>query len=168
MKRLVLGAALAAVAVVPATAGAVPPGNTSVPAGSTAACLVVSTPAGSAQCSFVGAGSKDVGDGGTGSGTYTITHQRKVAVCGADRKVSGFGLETVTDDSGSLSPYVGDTNTWSNGIVYTVKLTGAGFLAIGGQGTPGQDMAADPAVGPGPGYAGAEDATGGKKVGDAC
>ena len=167
MKGFVLAAALGAAALLPATAGAVPPGNTSVPLGSTAACFIVATPAAPATCNFVGAGSSDIGYGGIGTGDFTITHQRKVADCGADGTVSGFKLVTATDDSGSMTP-AGSMSTFTSGIVYTATVTGEGFFAIGGQGTPGPDAAADPAVGAAPGYAGAEDATNGAKVGDAC
>ena len=167
MKGFILAAALGAAALLPATAGAVPPGNTSVPLGSTAGCFIVATPAAPATCSFVGAGSDDIGYGGIGSGDYTVTHQRKVVDCGAEQTVTGFKLSTVTDDSGSMQP-AGDLSTWNEGVIYTATVTGVGFFAIGGQGTPGADTAADPAVGAAPDYAGAEDATGGKKVGDAC
>jgi len=167
MKGLFIAAALGAAALLPATAGAVPPGNTSVPLGSTAACFVVATPAAPATCNFIGAGSSDVGYGGIGTGDFTITHQRKVVDCGADNTVAGYKLVTAQDDSGSMAP-AGSQTTFTSGIVYTATVTGAGFFAIGGQGTPGPDAAADPAVPTATNYAGAEDATGGAKVGDAC
>jgi hypothetical protein len=166
MKGLITAAALVAAAIVPATAAAVPPGNTSVPLGSTSACVIVSTPAAPATCNFVGS-SDAIGYGGIGTGTYTITHKRKYAECGADHTVTAIKLDTTTDDSGSMDP-AGSQTSFLDGIVYTATLDGVGFLAIGGPGTPGPDLAADPAVGAGPGFAGAEDATGGKQIGDAC
>ena len=166
MKGLITAAALAAAAILPATAAAVPPGNTSVPLGSTSACFIVSTPAAPATCNFVGS-SDAVGYGGIGSGNFTITHQRKVAVCGDDLKVSGFAAQTVSDDSGAMTP-AGSQTGFLDGVIYTATIDGVGFFAIGGPGTPGADAAADPAVGPAPDFAGAEDGTGGKKVGDDC
>jgi hypothetical protein len=169
MKRFIAAAALAASAAVPATAGALPPGNSSVPVGSTAACFVVATPAAPAICNFIGAGSGDVGVGGFSTGGYTITHQRKVAVCDATTNtVSGYKLQTVTDDSQSGTNYIGSQDSYAKGVVFTLTVNGEGFAAVGGQGTPGADMASDPAVGPAPGYAGAEDGTGGAHAGDAC
>jgi hypothetical protein len=170
MKSFIAAAALAAVAALPATAGALPPGDTSVPLGSTAACFVVATPAAPATCNFVGAGSSDVGYIGGGSGTYAITYKEKYAVCDpTTNTVSGYALRNATDDSGSLTPpNAASQTTWKKGVVYTITLNGEGWLAIGGQGTPGQDMASSPQVGPAPGYAGADDATGGKQVGAAC
>ena len=165
MTGLITAVALAAAALVPATAGAVPPGNTSVPLGSTAACFIVSTPAAPATCNFVGS-SDAVGYGGIGSGNFTITHKRKVAVC-ENHVVTGYALQTAEDDSGGMQP-AGSMTSFDDGIVYTATLTGVGFFAVGGPGTPGADAAADPAVGPAPGYAGAEDRTNGAKVGDAC
>jgi len=169
MKLLIAAAALAAAAL-PATAGALPPGDTSVPLGSTAACVVIATPALPATCNFIGAGSSDVGYIGGGSGSYAITYKQKYAVCdSATQTVSGIALRNATDDSGDLTPpNAASQTTWQQGVVYTITLTGEGWLAIGGQGTPGQDMASTPQVGPAPDYAGAEDDTNGKHVGDAC
>src|SRR3954447_2007411 len=101
MKGLLLGSVVAAAIAIPATAGAVPPGNTSVPLGSTGACFVVATPAAPATCNFVGAGSGDVGYIGGGSGSYAITHKVKVVDC-QNGVVAGYKTTTVTDDSGSL------------------------------------------------------------------
>jgi hypothetical protein len=166
MKGRITAAALSAAVLLPATAGAVPPGNTSVPLGSTAACFIVSTPAAPATCNFVGSADA-VGYGGIGNGSFTITHKRKYAVCGPDRTITGFAVENVTDEEGTMAP-AGSQTGFLDGIVYTAKLDGVGFFAVGGPGTPGPDAAADPAVGPGPDFAGAQDGTGGQKVGDAC
>jgi hypothetical protein len=168
MKRFIAAAALTAAAIVPASAGAVPPGNASVPLGSTKGCFVVASPAGKATCNFVGAGSSDLGYIGGGQGTYAISHQQKVVTCTAG-KVTGYHLASHVDDAGDLAPpNAASQTTWTNNIVYTITLTGTGWLAIGGSGTPGQDMASDPAVGAGPAYAGAEDATAGAQINDAC
>lgn len=166
MTRMFAAAALAAAAVLPATAGAVPPTNSSVPVGSTAACFVIATPALPATCNFVGAGSDDVGVGGVSTGTYSITHQRKVVHC-TNHAVDGFGLETVIDKSGSGTP-IGSQTSFLSGVVFTLTVTGNGFAAVGGKGTPGADMASDPVVPSGTNYAGSEDGTGGRGLGDPC
>src|SRR3954469_6933637 len=137
MKGLLLGSVVAAAIAIPATAGAVPPGNTSVPLGSTASCFVVATPAAPATCNFVGAGSGDIGLIGGGSGTWNITHQIKVVTCDqTTHTVSGYHLQQANDQGGSLTPPgAAEMDSWQSNVVYTVTLAGEGFLALGGQGT---------------------------------
>lgn len=172
MKRFIAATVLAAAAVVPATqAGAVPPDNTGVPAGSTHACAVVATPAPvPASCNFTGA-SGGVGYGGVSTGGFTLTHQEKVNVCTDDgtgtRRVSSYTLNTRRDEGSSASGAWdnGPSYSFATGIVYTLTVKGVGFGAVGGQGTPGPDMASEPKVGGAPGYAGAQ---GGSPLGAAC
>lgn len=167
MKHLFVAAALAAAAVPAAQAGAVPPGNTSLPLGSTNGCAVVATPAVPGTCNFKGS-SSDIGYGGVSTGGFTLTHKQKVSKCVDGKTTADVELKTVTDDgaSGSGPFYDGPSYALKNGVIYTFTVLGNGFGVIGGQGTPGPDMASDPAVGPAPGYAGAEDAT--KPVGTPC
>ena len=54
------------------------------------------------------------------------------------------------------------------GVVYTVTFDGTGVLAIGGAAAPGADVATDPAAPERVGDPGAEDATGGRRIGDPC
>lgn len=171
MKRFIVAASLAAAVVVPvAQAGAVPPGNSSVPLGSTNGCFVVATPAVPGTCNFLG-DSAQVGIGGFSTDGYTITHQRKFVRCTTTtpRTVSEIGLETVTTDSESGTNYIGDgpTTSWQQGIVNTLTIKGNGFAAVGGPGDPDPAMASDPQVGPSPAFVGAEGSSS-QKVGDNC
>jgi hypothetical protein len=167
MKRFIAAAAFA-VAAVPAVAGAVPPGNSSLPLGSTSACAIAAAPAGPVpgKCSFRSAGDT-IGYAGASSGGFTLTHQQKVNKCVAGKTTADLELKTVTDASGGAGPfYDGPDLGLRSGVVYTFTVLGGGWAIAGGQGTPGQDMSSDPTVGAAPGYAGAEDAT--TAVGTAC
>ena len=166
-RKIAIFVAALAVASLPTTAGAVPPGNSSVPLGSTAACALVATPALPATCNFVGVGTYDLGFSVLGSGSYKIVHQQKIVTC-IDHVVTGYRLATRVDYSYSLTPYSGAVTPFLDGVVYTATFDGQGVLVIGGAGTPGPDIASDPAAPKQVGNPGAEDATGGHQVGDAC
>jgi hypothetical protein len=176
MKRFVLAAALLGVVVLPAgEAGAVPPGNSSVPLGSTKGCFVVGLNSVlPGTCNFVGTGGGppdgDIGYIGGGSGYFEISHQRKVVTCDGAGKVSGYHLTKAVGQSGDLTPpNAAGTASWTSGVVYTVTVTGFGWLAVGGSGSPA-DLASstEPAAPSGQNFAGSEDGTGGKTVGQAC
>jgi hypothetical protein len=160
MKRLFAAAALAAVAVLPASqAGAVPPSNSGGPAGS-GACVVVGNPAIPATCRFTAA-SGSVGYAGFAGpgGTVTLTHKEKVATCNAQR-VYAITVNTVTDDSAGAAPdYLGSQGGLVTGTVYTLTVTGPGGFAMGGgSGGPATDEPADTPV----------DKTNGHAAGAAC
>jgi hypothetical protein len=163
MNRLFATAALAAVAVLPATAGAVPPATTGFPAGNNA-CFVVATPALPGKCNFTGA-SGGIGYGGISSGGATLTHIKKVNVCTVDAadgksKVSGYAAQVVTDATAKGQSPIdfedGPSYSFVTGRVYTFTVNGVGFGAVGGQSAPG---AAEPATPSSASWAGAEDAS---------
>jgi hypothetical protein len=155
MKRFIAAAALAAAAVVPATqAGA-------VPIGSQNACAIANSPATpSSACRVIGS-SSGVGVGGFAGpgGAITLTHKEKTSSC--DNHVIVHTTTTKTDKSVTGPNYLGSQGGLSNGVVYTLTVSGPGFAAAGGQGTPGPNSASEPADA-------AQDLTGGTVAGAVC
>jgi hypothetical protein len=172
MKRLFAAAALAAVAVLPASqAGAVPPEATGFPAGNNA-CFVIATPALPGKCNFTGA-SGGIGYGGISSGGATLTHVKKVNVCTVDpadgkSKVSGYAAQVVTDATAEGQSPIdfedGPSYSFATGRVYTFTVNGVGFGAVGGQSSPGAAEPATPSAGNS--FAGAENAS--SPIGTLC
>ena len=167
MKRLIIAAVLAGAAVLPATAGAVPPSTQGGPLG-TAACTVFASPAPAAtSCNFTGA-SGGLGFMGGSSGGYSLTHVQKVNVC-TNGVVTGHAANTVTDES-STSPgpfYDGPSYAFAIGRVYTFTVNGVGWGVIGGPSTPSAAAPAEPATPSAANdFAGAENVS--SPIGSAC
>lgn len=165
-KRLIVAAALAASALVPATQSmAIPPSTAGGPLGWGAACMVVGNPAIPATCRFTANNAVGYAGGAGPGGTVTLSHKETRAVC--DQSVVPAVIKhvttTVVDDSAGAAPdYLGSQGGLINGVVYTLTVTGSGGFAIaGGQSTPAAAPPAEPADT-------ARDLTGGKKVGDLC
>jgi opacity protein-like surface antigen len=182
MKRFIAAAALAAAAIAPATASAVPPGNSGAPVGSQNACTTAGTPAPgvSPSCNFMGAGA-GIGYGGVSQSGFKLSHVQKINVCGPDPAdatksiVTGVTGSVRIDDEGSWAPgptayfAQGPSESFLSGVVFTLTIKGVGFGAVGGQGTPGPNSGSEPATpSAANNWAGSENNTGGLKVGDPC
>ena len=173
MKRLFTVAVLAT-AIVPATAGAIPPDTQGGPLGS-AACVVFSSPAPAANsCNFTGDANGLGYVGGSSTGGFSLTHVAKTVVCTAGT-VTGFAAKVITDASGAGDGYTpfdfsgGPGYNFVVGRVYTFTVDGVGWGAVGGPSTPGASTPAEPATpSTANNFAGAEDQTGGLAIGSAC
>ena len=168
MKRLFIAAALVGAAVMPATAGAVPPTTSGGPLGS-AACTVFGGSPLTASCNFTGASTGGLGYVGGSSGGFTLTHVQKVNICDAAGVVTGYKAVVKTDasSSGSGPFYDGPGYTFANGRVYTFTVLGQGWGAAGGQSTPTPAPPAEPDTpSAANNYAGAENLS--KPVGSLC
>ena len=167
MKRFITAAALLGAAVLPATAGAIPPDSQGGPLGG-AACMVFASPApASTSCNFTGA-SGGLGYMGGSSGGFTLTHVQKVNVC-TNGVVTGYAAKTATDESSTASGpfYDGPGYAFAIGRVYTFTVNGIGWGVVGGQSTPAPTPPAEPATpSAANNYAGAEDVS--TALGSAC
>lgn len=162
MKRFTVVAALAATALVPAAqSAAIPPDTAGGPLGWGGACMVVGGTPAKGECRFTASGDT-VGAGGfAGPGAViTLSHKETVVTCAAGN-VTGYETVTVVDEKVTGPNYLGVQDSLSDGVVYTLSITGPGFAVAGGPSEPAAAPPAEPADKP-------ADRTGGKQVGAAC
>ena len=174
MKRLITAAALLGAALLPATAGAIPPASSGGPLGSSACVVFGGAPGMASSCNFTGDANGLGYIGGSSTGGFSLTHIAKTVVC-ANGTVTGFAAKVVTDASGAGDGYTpfdfsaGPGYAFVVGRVYTFTVDGQGWGAVGGPSTPAPNSPAEPATpSAANNYAGAEDQTGGLAVGSAC
>ena len=174
MKRLITAAALLGAALLPATAGAIPPASSGGPLGSSACVVFGGAPGMASSCNFTGDANGLGYVGGSSTGGFSLTHVAKTVVC-TSGTVSGYAAKVVTDASGAGDGYTpfdfsaGPGYAFVVGRVYTFSVDGQGWGAVGGPSTPAPNPPAEPATpSAANNYAGAEDQTGGLAVGSAC
>jgi len=165
--KLLITAALLGAAVLPSTAGAIPPTSAGGPLGS-AACTVFGGSPLSSSCNFTGA-SGGLGYIGGSSGGFSLTHVQKVNDC-QNGVVAGYKAVVKTDaESTGSGPFnAGPGYPYAIGRVYTFTVRGQGWGAAGGPSDPSPSAPAEPATPTASNWTGAEDLTGGAAVGSAC